>query len=652
MSNQVFIIEAPNKCEKIAQITGGKVFATKGHFKQLAEEEWLDLQSYTPKFDFMKEKKKNIDFYIRECKDKEVFIATDPDREGYAIGYFFYELVKGIAKSVKRAEFHEITKTGIEEGLKKAIPFNQTNFAMFEAFKGRAVGDKLVGWIMSPKLSNQMGERGLSVGRVQTPALSLIVDRELAIQEFEAKPKDEKVSYKPTPFLKVGDKLKALNNESLRFATKDEAEKEFADFKEGDLAYLEKMEAKEVKKETNKPFQAVTMIQTANQVFGFSSEQTMSLAQNLYEKGLISYHRTDAENLSKEFLEEVRAFLAGEEWYSYTEYKAGKQSQAEAHEAIRITHPHPKEQIEEIIKREGLTSNHQKLYTLIWENSIYSQSKPKIKQVTSLTFSIKGVPFKISFSKLVYSSYGEGELDKENAEESVIADFKEGEKYPIEKFEIAEVKAKAPSRYKESDFIPLLQKEGIGRPSTYASFIPKLLERGYIEILKTKVSKKDKEEIKATDKGIKAIKNLKENGDEWITQSIFTREMEEVLDSIVEGEKKYLDFIKPLHQKMGETSFAQSKTIVVPSEKQIKLMEDLSVKLNLEIPQEARENIAKASEWLDKAFKLDKKQAKPSEKQIVFAEKLSQEKNLDLPKDYKDSLESCKKFIDKAMKTK
>ncbi|GAA7264582.1 hypothetical protein HpCK38_19160 [Helicobacter pylori] len=141
MSNQIFIIEAPNKCEKIEQITGAKVFATKGHFKQLAEEQWIDLQSYTPNFDFMKDKKKNIDFYIRECKNKDVFIATDPDREGYAIGFFFYELIKNIAKSVKRVEFHEITKSGIEDGIKKAVPFSQTNFAMFEAFKGRAVGD-------------------------------------------------------------------------------------------------------------------------------------------------------------------------------------------------------------------------------------------------------------------------------------------------------------------------------------------------------------------------------------------------------------------------------------------------------------------------------------------------------------------------------
>lgn len=655
MSNQVFIIEAPNKCDKIAQITGGQVFATKGHFKQLSEENWLNLQNYTPNFDFMKDKKKNIEYYVRECKDKEVFIATDPDREGYAIGYFFYELIKNVAKSVKRAEFHEITHIGIEEGLRKAVPFSQTNFKMFEAFKGRAVGDKMVGWILSPKLSSQMGERGLSVGRVQTPALSLIVARELEIEEFKNKPEAEKKSYKPTPTIEIeGKEVKLLSD--LRFATKEEAESKFKNFFDNCNAIVEKIENKQNQERPKKPFQAVTMIQTANKAFGFSSEKTMSLAQNLYEKGLISYHRTDAENLSKEFLEEVRGFLAGEEWYCYTEYKAGSQSQAEAHEAIRITHPHPKDEIEEIIKREGLTSEHQKLYTLIWENSIYSQSKPKIKENTTAIFVIKGIPFKLSYSKMIYSSFGESteesEENKSRDKEDFFAEIKERDSFPLKKFEITEVKAQAPSRYKESDFIPLLQKEGIGRPSTYASFIPKLLERGYITINKVKSGKKEREEIQATQKGIKAIDSLRTNGDEWITQSAFTKEMEEILDKIVEGEKNYIDFIAPLHKKMENVAFSQSKTIAKPSEKQIKLMEDLSAKLNLEIPQNARENMSIASEWLDKAFKLDKKQAKPSEKQISFAEKLAQEKNLELPKDYKESLESCKKFIDKAMKQK
>lgn len=651
MSDQIFIIEAPNKCEKIAQITGAKVFATKGHFKQLANENWLDLSSYNPTFEFMQDKKKNIDHYVRECKDKEVFIATDPDREGYAIGYFFYELIKNIAKSVKRVEFHEITHTGIAEGLKKAVPFNQTNSKMFDAFKGRAVGDKMVGWILSPKLSSQMGERGLSVGRVQTPALSLIVARELEIEDFKNKPEAEKKSYKPTPIIEIGGKeLKLLSD--LRFATREEAEEKFKSFFDDCNVIVEKIEKKQIEKRPSKPFQAVTLIQTANKVFGFSSEKTMSLAQNLYEKGLISYHRTDAENLSKEFLEEVKNFLAGEEWYSYTEYKAGKQSQAEAHEAIRITHPHSKDEIETIVKKEGLTSEHEKLYTLIWENSIYSQSKPKIKENTTATFVIKAIPFKLSFSKTIYSSFGETAEEKEEEEESFFAEIKEGDSFSLKKFEISEVKAQAPSRFKESDFIPLLQKEGIGRPSTYASFIPKLLERGYIVINKVKSGKKEREEIQATLKGIKAIESLKANGDEWITQSIFTKEMEEVLDQIVEGEKKYIDFIAPLHQRMENVVFSQSKTITPPSEKQIKLMEDLSAKLNLEIPQNARENMSVASEWLDKAFKLDKKQAKPSEKQIAFAEKLAQEKNLELPKDYKDSLDSCKKFIDKAMKQK
>lgn len=653
MDNRVFIIEAPNKIKKIKDITKSDVFATAGHFKQLSKEKWINFDTYEPSFDFIEDKKSNIDFYLRYCKDKDIYIATDPDREGVAIGFFFYHLVKNIAKSVKRVEFHEITETGIKKGLENAIPFSEVNTKIFEAFKARVVGDKLVGYILSPRLSSLMSERGLSVGRVQTPALKFIVDREIEIEEFLALPKEEKVQFKARIRIKVNDKELTLDNSNL-FKTESQLKEELKNFFDGEVAkcIIEKMEKKEIITNAEKPFQAVTLIKRANEKFGFSSEKTMQLAQNLYEKGLITYHRTDAENLSQEFLQEAKSIFEKEEWYSYVEYKAGKHSQAEAHEAIRITHINTIEEIEKIFATENLSQEHLNLYLLIYQNSIFSQSKPIRKEQINIEARAGVLIFKTKVAKIIYKSYKDSEIFKsisinkikEKDDEIFIDNFqiKEQDEIDILQKEIAEVKAKAPSRYKESDFIPLLQKEGIGRPSTYHTFIKKLTERGYIEL-----KEKDKrEEIFATEKGKKVIKTLLEK-EEWITNPIFTKEMEEVLDKIIIGEKSYLDFIKPLHSKMGNETF-EEKRILKPTEKQIKLMEELSLKLNLELPQEVKENMQLASKWLDKAFKLNK--FKPTEKQIALAKKISNEKKIDLPKDFDIDLDICKKFIERNIK--
>ena len=158
MQNSIIIIESPNKCEKIAHYSGAKVYATAGHFMQLKNDDsYVNYETYEPQFVMMKEKEKSINFILQQCKNKQVYIATDPDREGYAIGYMIFQKIKNIAKSIKRAEFHEITKEGIEKGLKQAQDFSATNANLYEAYKARSVGDKMVGFIMSPKLMQKFG---------------------------------------------------------------------------------------------------------------------------------------------------------------------------------------------------------------------------------------------------------------------------------------------------------------------------------------------------------------------------------------------------------------------------------------------------------------------------------------------------------------
>lgn len=651
LQDSIIIIEAPNKCEKIEKFSGAKVFATKGHFKSLPLENYINWDTYEPYYEFSNtERKKAMDYIFSACRGKDVYIATDPDREGYAIGYMFYEVIKNIAKSVKRAEFFEITQSGINKGIESAVSFENTNKNLYEAFKARSVGDRLCGFILSPKLMKTLGERGnVSVGRVQTPALYQIVTREIEIENFEKLDSSKKIDYRVIANATIQDKKVELKNQSL-FATKEEAQDFLNAIIDTQEAIVSKKECKETKSSPNKPFQAATLIQKANIAFGFSSETTMNLAQNLYEKGLITYHRTDAENLSLEFITEVESMFGKEEWYQRREYKAGAQSQAEAHEATRITHCHKFEDIETMIQDENLTKNHQELYTLIYLNSILSQAKDAIYESLNFEVNIKGRIFNLRATKLIYNGF-KGvfkQLDEEENQEEVSLDstleLKEGDKINIQSFEIKDVKKKAPSRFKESDFIPLLQKLGIGRPSTYASFVPTLLKREFIEI----ITKGKKQELKATSKGKRAIESLKQS-DEWITQHEFTKAMEEVLDSITQGQSQYLDFIKPLHEKLGlERMETQSKA---PTENQIKLAKDLATKMNLEVPQEVLDSMKVCSDFIE-SMKKKLPPKPPSQKQIDLALKLSKEKSLELPKNYELDYKICSSFIDKAFKSK
>ncbi len=189
----VIIIESPNKIKKIASITGAKVLATIGHFMEL---EGIEGENFKPQFAYKPDKKQQIYAMIEQCKDKRVYIATDPDREGYAIGKMFYEKIKNVAKEVFRAEFHEITESGINKGLQSALLFENTNFNYYESFLARSVSDYYIGYTLSPYLGDCLQQRkGNSAGRVQTPCLKLIVDRDKEIETFKALPENQKLSY-------------------------------------------------------------------------------------------------------------------------------------------------------------------------------------------------------------------------------------------------------------------------------------------------------------------------------------------------------------------------------------------------------------------------------------------------------------------------
>jgi len=651
MQNTIIIIESPNKCDKIEHITGAKVYATKGHFKELTNEIVADYKNYEPIFDFKEASKSRINAMFNDCKGKDVIIATDPDREGYAIGYMVYQTIKNIAKSVKRAEFHEITESGIKKGLDSAVPFANSNLKEFDSFKARAVGDKLVGFIMSPTYINKLNDKNNSVGRVQTPALALIVARELEIKAFYENKANAKIDYKIKVKLKTKDGIEfnALNDNI--FVSKDEAIAKIS-YLNGSNASVYQIDTKDAQIKPKPPFRTSQLQEIANKRLGFSSDKTMSIAQKLFEKGLITYHRTDSNSLSNEFIDEVGVKFGNEEWYEKKEYKAGSQSQAEAHEAIRISHIHDFNQIEEIAKKESLTDDEKSLYELIFLNSVQSQAKNAINENTIYDIDIKTLSFKAKTSKCIYKGFKnaivattEDEDDKDKEVQEITLNLAQGDKLQILKFNLQEVKKQPPQHYKESNFISLLEKEGIGRPSTYATFLPKLLEREYITIQ----IKGKNQNIIATSKGINFIQTLKANNDEWITQSEFTKQMEGVLDEISDGKVAYLDFIRPLHEKMGFKELSSGET-KPPSEKQLEWAKSIAKDLNIALPSGIEIDWKICSNFIEK-YK-DKVVMPPSDKQIELAKKLSKDEGLSLPKGYDTNLKICKEFINKMIKKK
>ncbi|WQW71842.1 type IA DNA topoisomerase [Helicobacter pylori] len=680
MNNSVIIIESPNKVAKIREITGTKVFATIGHFMQLKS--YDESNGFKPTFDYDQEKKKHIFEMIEACKNKKVYIATDTDREGYAIGYMFYQKIKNVASSIYRAEFFEITPSGINKGLQNALLFENTNKQMYQSALARRVTDMLLGFTLSPYLGKALGQmKGSSVGRVQTPCLKLIVDRDREIEKFKALPENEKVSYQIQA--KINDSANREvtikhcdeKGEEIKFNDKEEALKLFESLKDNKACLLKDLKNSVVETKPKKPFITSTLLEKASSMLGLSISEVQSLAQNLFEAGLITYIRTDAESLSVEFLDETESFYAPiyKDLYLKREYKAGKQSQAEAHEAIRITHPHTTEDLESIVYNANITNQDAlKLYQLIFERTIESQGKNAIYDKQDLLFKIKNEYFKCSVKGLKSAGFlamfskkelenDESNDDKEDKEKEQNAQFnlKIDDVLSLNDLVLATIKRNAPSAYKEADFVKLLENKGIGRPSTYASYLPTLVKREYISISQDK-----KHIITPTHKG-KRVVEVFENAYQFIIDLTYTKQMEEVLDEIVENKSSYVDFISNLNSKCPKIEKLERNDdeIKPSSEGQITYIENILRDLQLNLSEEFKnykEDNRVAKAFLDRYikehefFKKNNKKASSfnndenrpaTPKQISFAEMLAKKHNVKLPKGFKYSMKVCGDFI-------
>lgn len=675
----VIIIESPNKIKKIASITGAKVLATIGHFMEL---EGIEGENFKPKFAYRADKKQQIYAMIEQCKGKRVYIATDPDREGYAIGKMFYEKIKNVAKEVFRAEFHEITESGINKGLQSALLFANTNSNHYESFLARSVSDHYIGFTLSPYLGDCLQQRkGNSVGRVQTPCLKLIVDRDKEIEAFKALPESQKVSYQIQA--KIYDThnreviLRHCNGEGkeIKYESQEQALAMLAPLKECKVALVLDIKHFTISSPPPKPFITSSLLKVGSTQLGLSTQQIQEHAQKLFEAGLITYIRTDAETLSQEFLYKAEKFYQPiyTNLYERRAYKA-KNSQAEAHEAIRITHCHKFEDTQDILAQAGIADNQaQALYTLIFQRTLESQGKSAVYAKQDLQFKIKDHFFKCSVRSLKQAGYLDMFRHTEQAksaeqaenEQNAHLDLKTDSTISLLSLDIAPIQKHAKSAYVEASFIEVLEKNGIGRPSTYASYLPKLTQREYIQITPDK-----KRIVNATHKGKQVISVFEASPYSWIVDTQFTALMEELLDKIVRQECSYVEYMQMIAQRcpqMPSQTPREEYPTRAPRESQVKYVQDILRDLKMELPSEfadyARDDkITKA--FLDKFIPKHKEArekakqeghylgdntpaSKPATaKQVAFAESLSQKHNVKLPKDYKSNMQVCSGFIE------
>ncbi len=542
MLQKLLIVESPSKAKTIGKYLGDeyRVMASVGHIRDLpkSNKNAIDIEGgFIPHYEVVKKKAAIVEeITAAAAKASEVILATDPDREGEAIAWHIAEILKDtLGKKeppVSRAVYHEITKEAVEEALTHPRAIDQN---LRRAQEARRVLDRLVGYDLSGLIWKKV-RYGLSAGRVQSPALRILAEREREIQAFKTEQFWVITAETETPLC---EKLLLTCSEEPR------DEKNVNEIlrlgKSGEWCVKEVTETK-AKRAPKPPFITSTLQQSASTRLGFSPGRTMSIAQKLYEAGLITYMRTDSTNLSASAKSQIAAVIAqkfGREFVVPRVFAGKVKNAQEAHEAIRPTH----------LEREaaGFTPEQKKLYQLIWQRTIASQMPDALMLRTKITanitagaipdFSANGVRL-LSPGWLLADPGAKGEeveLPKVAADEPLIlCDIQSEEKATL-----------PPARYSEAGLIKELEKRGIGRPSTYASIMSTLEEREYVT--------KENRSLKPTETGMVVSGFLEEHFPFYIGDT-FTAEMENNLDEIATGEREYektlRDFYTPFRKEV------------------------------------------------------------------------------------------------------
>jgi DNA topoisomerase-1 len=531
---KLLIVESPAKAKTISKYLDGKykVVASVGHIRDLpkSNKKAIDIEGgFIPHYEISKGKEKVVE-EIHELADKatEVLLATDPDREGEAISWHIAQATK--LKNPKRVVFHEITEEAVKEAIKHP---RKIDMNLKEAQEARRVLDRLVGYDLSGVIWKKV-RYGLSAGRVQSPALRIIMEREREIRAFKSHTfwiiSAEVSNLKKVNFTIVCEEEptdKKVLEKILEVAEKGGKDKKWKvlDVKESD-----------VKKSPRAPFITSTLQQAASSRLGFAPSRTMGIAQKLYEAGHITYMRTDSTTLSQNALAQISEVVNkkfGKEYLEIRTYSTKSKNAQEAHEAIRPTHFN--------IEDCGINDEQKKLYELIWRRAVSSQMKDAGTLRTKITANVEGAEtpnFSITGTQVKFPGWLLGD-PASRGDDVELPKVTTGEKLDFLKVTSEEKQTEPPGRYSEAGLIKELEKRGIGRPSTYASIIKTIEDRGYVE----KVNKS----LVPTDTGDVVSSFLEENFGEYISDS-FTAEMEDKLDLIAEGKAEYVKTLKTFYK--------------------------------------------------------------------------------------------------------
>lgn len=553
---KLVIVESPAKAKTINKYLGDDyiVKASMGHVRDLPPKKLgVDVENgFAPEYVNTTGRAKVINELKAAAKKCDhVFLAPDPDREGEAIAWHLFELLKDIipADQFSRVTYNEITKSAISQAF--ANP-GQMDMNRVNSQQARRVLDRLVGFKISPLLWKQI-KGGVSAGRVQSVALRLVCEREKQIQDF--KPEEywvlgANVRKLVDPLDPFAVKLAKINGEKAEVKGGEQAEKIRAELEASEL-HVEKLIEKTIQRKARAPFITSTVQQAASSVCGFAPARTMRIAQSLYENGLITYMRTDSFNIAKSAQEECAAFVAEQYGAEYLPknpniYKS-KGGAQEAHEAIRPTAVGKTPS-----SVSGLEKDEAKLYKLIWERFVASQMVPaKIARRTAEveTSGENIYQFRATASEVVFPGYmrasgiekaAEKKKEGEEDTEVKLPPLSEGEKLECIEWTGEQKFTKPPARYSEPSLIKALEENGVGRPSTYAQTLSTIEKREYV--------RKEKRQLVPTDAGMRVNEFLVSSLDDLFNVK-FTAEMEAKLDKVEEGEVEWTDMMDTFYKQ-------------------------------------------------------------------------------------------------------
>ncbi len=542
---KLVIVESPSKSKTISKYLGDGfvVRASVGHVRDLpkSSKKAIDIEGgFVPHYEVVAKKEEVLAEITGFAKKAdEVILATDPDREGEAIAWHIAEVLKerlgaGVKKKMERIAFHEITEEAVNEALAHPRAIDQN---LRQAQEARRVLDRLVGYDLSGLIWKKV-RYGLSAGRVQSPALRIIVEREREIKAFI-----------PETYWAIEGQFTTPEKESLKLTCsveprdKKEVDHIIDTAKKESWKILD-VEESEQKRSPRAPFITSTLQQAASSRLGFSPSRTMGIAQKLYEAGHITYMRTDSTNLGQQALDQIGHVIKqdyGEQYLMFRKYSAKSKNAQEAHEAIRPSHFHK--------EAAGHNDEQKKLYRLIWQRAVSSQMTDaklaRTKIIANVTGGSKPIPnFEATGSRVIFDGWLKADPES-TGEEVTHPKTAKDEKLDLVSIDSQEKQTLPPPRYTEAGLIKELEKRGIGRPSTYASICRTIEERGYVE--------KEGRSLKPTDTGEVVSSFLEEYFPTYISDT-FTAEVEDKLDGIADGSHEYLktlsDFYKPFHKEV------------------------------------------------------------------------------------------------------